>query len=228
MLILADAILPRSLDDIGGRETPTRLRLIAAGEKMLGEEGFKGAALHRIAHAAGQKNKYAIQYHFGDLEGLVDAIFALRLKWVEQRRRDLFECARERGLLDSLPALLETLLLPMAEQVDDEGRHSYARFWLQHMARPLRPDDAHAQTRRRRGPVEYVHVEIARMLELDTETVALRMHLIGSMIYWALIDRDNGHAMGLPVPTLDVTLVGIIAVMETALHAPHWPPLAMA
>lgn len=215
------------MQDIRGDETPARLRLLATAERMLGEEGFKGAALHKIAQAAGQKNKYAVQYHFGSLHGLIEAIFAIRLKWVGQRRAELFQCARERGLLDSLPALLETIFLPMAEQVDEEGRHTYARFWLQYMARPVEPEGDSAPNRRKRGPVEYVHAEIARILGQDDQAISMRLHLIGSMIYWALIDRDNSRAMGWSVPALDVTLAGTIKVMETALQSPQWPSLSL-
>jgi hypothetical protein len=69
-------------------------------------------ALQEIATVAGQANQYAVQHHFGDLDRLIRAIFALRLRWIHYRRADLLVRVAQLGLLDSVGTLLEALFVP--------------------------------------------------------------------------------------------------------------------
>ncbi len=49
----------------------TREKLIAAAERLMANHGIDGVDLREIHAAAGQRNRSAIAYHFGDREGLV-------------------------------------------------------------------------------------------------------------------------------------------------------------
>lgn len=135
MLLLTKKAEPSTIDDIDGPETPAKRRLIAAGEQMMGQDGIANAPLHEVAALAGQSNRYAVQYHFGDRAGLVGAILSIRRRRLVARRHDLFEAAKEKDLLSDTRALLEIIFLPTAEQVDPAGHHSYARFLLQFLSR---------------------------------------------------------------------------------------------
>ncbi|MGH6781308.1 MAG: TetR/AcrR family transcriptional regulator, partial [Sphingomonadaceae bacterium] len=55
------------------RRSATRERLMAAGEALIGLHGIDGVSLEDIARGAGQANKYAVQYHFGSRDGLIQA-----------------------------------------------------------------------------------------------------------------------------------------------------------
>src|SRR5262245_35061234 len=54
----------------------TRAALIAAAERLMSQHGIDGVELKTIMREAGARNRSAIDYHFGNREGLVHAIGA--------------------------------------------------------------------------------------------------------------------------------------------------------
>lgn len=106
------------------RRGRTRDRLMAAGERLIGAKGINGVSLEEIARAAGQANKYAVQYHFGGREGLVQHILDTRLAAVEARRAEM--------LAETDPhetaAIVAAFVLPLAELGADGV---FPRFLLQ-------------------------------------------------------------------------------------------------
>jgi AcrR family transcriptional regulator len=107
--------------------------LIEAGERLIAEQGLR-VPLREIGLAAGAANKVAVQYHFGDRDRLIDAIFRYRLPQLEERRSALLARARAKGGEVRTADLMEVLLRPIAEVVDAEGRRSYAGFLYQLIA----------------------------------------------------------------------------------------------
>jgi AcrR family transcriptional regulator len=136
MIDLLDEPKPTQLGRQSSLFSPAKMKIIAAAEKVLGEQSFTTAPLYKIAEASGQSNKSAVQYHFGDRDGLIDAIFAARRELIAARRAHLFDLADRLGRQNDLGSLLQCIYLPQAEQVDDTGRHSYIRFVLQYFVRP--------------------------------------------------------------------------------------------
>jgi AcrR family transcriptional regulator len=90
------ALQPREL------ETTTREHLIDVAESLFLSQGVDQVSLRAIAREAGQKNPSALQYHFGNREGLIDAIAARRLLQQEARRAMLLEDALKQGETISL------------------------------------------------------------------------------------------------------------------------------
>jgi len=221
-LALARPLVPVKMSGIPGPETASKRNLIAAGERLLGLKGFGGVALQEIANAAGQANKYAVQYHFGDLDGLIRAIFTLRLRWIHQRRADLLERADTLGLLGSIDALLEALFVPLSEQVDDEGRHSYARFWLQYTARPGYQPGNDSLFSIAGTPTEQLFGHLASALGIKPDEALDRFGMQGPVLLSSLIDRDNRQARGETV-ALDHVIARTIRSVGAALSAklPH-------
>lgn len=106
------------------RRDRTRERLMAAGERLIGVKGIDGVALEEIARAAGQANKYAVQYHFGGREGLVQQILDTRMAAVEARRAALLAD----GDPGDVAAIVAAFVLPLAELGGDGG--AFPRFLL--------------------------------------------------------------------------------------------------
>jgi AcrR family transcriptional regulator len=105
--------------------------LLDAAERLIAERGFE-VPLRDIAHAAGQRNNSAVNYHFRSRQDLLDAVVARRLLPMELER--------ERMLADlddgaDVHALMRILVLPL---VHLESTH-YARF-LQVVASRLRTE----------------------------------------------------------------------------------------
>ena len=71
------------------RSAQTRERFIGAAQQLYAERSIDSVSLNEITVAAGQKNRNALQYHFGNRDGLLQAIidkhadrvFALRRKY---------------------------------------------------------------------------------------------------------------------------------------------------
>ncbi len=56
----------------------TREAIMRAAEKLIASKGLENITIREIVDAAGQKNESALQYHFQNLTGLVQAIHAIR------------------------------------------------------------------------------------------------------------------------------------------------------
>ena len=60
------------------RGQETRRLLMQAAEKLIAEKGLEQVSIREILNEAGQNNTSALQYHFGNLNGLIAAIHAER------------------------------------------------------------------------------------------------------------------------------------------------------
>jgi AcrR family transcriptional regulator len=108
----------------------TRAQILDAAEHLFAVEGIESVSLRRIGVASGAANHFAVQYHFGDKDQLLRAIFERRLPDLEARRVARLAEMEAEGRGDDVHALIDLLLRPLADEVDADGRHSYAAFLL--------------------------------------------------------------------------------------------------
>jgi AcrR family transcriptional regulator len=97
----------------------TRRRLIETAERLFAEHGPDGVSLRQISAAAGQSNNFAVQYHFGTREGLLDAIVAHRLPRIDAIRSTLLGDVTRSGREQDVRALLDVLFWPLAHEARD-------------------------------------------------------------------------------------------------------------
>jgi AcrR family transcriptional regulator len=107
-----------------------KLRIIAAAESLYASRSIESVSFREIAQRAGNRNTNAVQYHFGDLDTLVQAIFAWRVWQMEPVRGAMLD---EAGDDPDLESLFRMLCEPLLDLVDDEGRHSYAAFMSKYL-----------------------------------------------------------------------------------------------
>ncbi len=105
-------------------------RILESAERLFASRGIDGVSLRQIGAAAGSANHFVVQYHFGTKERLVRAIFERRLSSLEARRGRRLSRIRSEGRIHDVDALMHVMLRPLAEEVDLEGRCSYAMFLL--------------------------------------------------------------------------------------------------
>ena len=111
----------------------TRDRLVETAERLLGSHGVDAVSLRQIAAAAGERNPAVIQYHFGDREGLIAAIFERRMTELDPRRAALVEALEAAGRGHDLRGLLAAVISPIIDfliQDWDAGR-AYVIFIAQ-------------------------------------------------------------------------------------------------
>ncbi|GAA4969138.1 hypothetical protein GCM10023205_37990 [Yinghuangia aomiensis] len=119
----------------------TRDDMVLAAERLFARFGVDGVSLRQIGAAAGQRNVAAAQYHFGDKQTLLQAIYDFRLSAIDMRRRELLDAVRASGTAGDVRALVEVLVVPLAEQAAAPGSH-YVRFlnrMCDHQGRALLP-----------------------------------------------------------------------------------------
>jgi len=105
------------------RSAQTRERFIEAAQRLFAERSIDSVSLNEITVAAGQKNRNALQYHFGSRDGLLQAIIdthadrvlVLRQKYLDQPGRG---CS-------VAEAAARALVRPVVDYIDEnpEGIH---------------------------------------------------------------------------------------------------------
>lgn len=110
------------------RRDATRVALIEAAESLFAEAGVEGVSTRQIGAAIGSANTNVVAYHFGSKEALLEAVCRHRLPDMDRRRRVLLDEADAGRPAGDLATLVRIFALPLYEQVDAAGRHSFARF----------------------------------------------------------------------------------------------------
>ncbi len=92
----------------------TKIRILDAAENLLAERGFAACSMRAVTTAAGV-NLGAVNYHFRTKQDLLQAVFARRLKPLNQARVAALDAceARARGKPAPLDELLAAFLAPV-------------------------------------------------------------------------------------------------------------------
>lgn len=119
-------------------QNDTRAQIIRAAEELFAARGLDGVSLREINRAAGQSNTGAVQYHFGDRDGLILALIAKHRRDTEPRRHALLDQYEDAGV-DDLRALASALVLPAAAKLaDPDGGREYLQVSAEFYSRPNR------------------------------------------------------------------------------------------
>ncbi|WP_051786002.1 TetR/AcrR family transcriptional regulator [Endozoicomonas numazuensis] len=104
----------------------TREIILDTAERLMAERGIDSVSLNEIVRESKQKNASALQYHFGNKEGLVQAIYDKHKPGIEQRREELFDQLNDNP---DLSDIIEVLATPMIEEIDNpDGGMNYLLF----------------------------------------------------------------------------------------------------
>ncbi|MCX7621227.1 MAG: TetR family transcriptional regulator [Acidimicrobiales bacterium] len=149
----------------------TREHLLDVAERLFGERGVDAVSLREIRIAAGQRNASALQFHFGDRDGLLRALADRHLPRLAETQLRLLEQTKAEGRERDPLSLVEVLIRPTAEYV---AAGPSARAWLkiaaELAARPERRFDEFAN-----GAPRQVIEAGGRLVELMAERMPLRL-----------------------------------------------------
>lgn len=130
----------------GGSPQQTRDRLLTAAEHLFARHGVTGASLREINRLAGARSPVAVQYHFGDRDGLVRAVMAKHWPAVDARRHALLD-EHEADPSKGPRFLAACLVRPLAAKLaDDDGGRDYLRIYAELINRPREEREEDAAT----------------------------------------------------------------------------------
>ncbi|WP_016932785.1 TetR family transcriptional regulator [Rhodococcus sp. R1101] len=104
--------------------------MIEVAERMFAERGLDGVSMRDVASAAGQKNNSAVQYHFGGRDGLILEVFRRRMAVVNAAREEFLATIDDEGRGQDVRALVEAVLVPLANYIAERGVGSYYAQFL--------------------------------------------------------------------------------------------------
>lgn len=123
--------MPATVDNRhADRSAQTRIRFIEAGQKLFAERSIDSVSLNEITVAAGQKNRNALQYHFGGRDGLLQAIIDSHAARVHELRQRYLQDIDTGTARDAARALVG----PLADYVEENPRAVYYIKILSQMA----------------------------------------------------------------------------------------------
>lgn len=198
----------------------TRERLIRTGERLFGERGIAAVSLREIGVAAGQRNTAAAQYHFGDKDALVRAIFEYRMTGINEDRLQRLAAMHTDGQASDLRSLLEAFVYPLAASTTEPDSH-YGQF-LVHLTNDPRYRigwdwDAASSLR-------LVWQGILRCLaDLPSTVIDERRRMLSHVVLHTIADHE---LTGTPVPAADPPgwAVRLVDATEGLLTAPNSTP----
>ena len=98
------------------RSAQTRRRFIEAGQTLFAARSIDSVSLNEITVAAGQKNRNALQYHFGSREGLLQAIVDTHAARVCELRQPYLETSPNSGDSNARSAS-RALICPLVDYI---------------------------------------------------------------------------------------------------------------
>lgn len=172
----------------------TRERLILTAERLFATEGIESVSLREIARAAGQKNVAAMQYHFGDRQGLFSAILEYRMSRIEPMRAKLLAATDERGEGELLRPLIACLVLPFVEHVRGEGARSH---YIEFLARLQVSHPEFVAQENSGKPWQANVLEISRRLQVfagsrSVTAVYQRQRMMGACLIHSVAEFERG------------------------------------
>lgn len=194
---------------------PTREQLIVTAERLFAEHGL-GVPLRRITQAARQKNESALQYHFGNRNGLIEAIFDLRMAPINARRMQRLDAlAAGCGCME----IAESLVAPLAQGLCARDSAHYLRFLAQIQLAPSQvPASAwnrhYASIRRSAALFRDIRPELPRQIG----NLRFRLAITAMVMHLADVEREGaaapkplgGAAVALRVDDLVQAIGGIL------------------
>jgi len=99
------------------RGEATRELILVTAERLFAERGIEATPLRDIGLAADQRNNFAVQYHFGDREHLVQAIAEYRARPLIDRQSELLADLVARGGSPTVVEFVRTFVTALADNL---------------------------------------------------------------------------------------------------------------
>ena len=120
---------------VSPRSGATRAKLIAVAERLFAEQGVQSVSLNEVNKAAQQRHGSACQYHFGNKDGLIQAILDKHVPAIAQQRDRLFDEMVADGGVPPIEHVVAAFARPVAAKLlDADGGKEFVRLNAQLVA----------------------------------------------------------------------------------------------
>ena len=201
----------------------TREKLIAAAETLYGTRSIDAVSLREIAVSAGQKNPNALQYHFDNRDGLLQAIVEKHAERVAAGRADYFRRAQG-GEWAPAEAAARCLVMPIVDYVEDNpGAINFVRIVSQitatHQAGAENTTAINIRFPRVPGLRQLFDQALAPLSAREAER---RVHLAVTTTFQAIanIYRDGERRSGDPLAARGPMVAQLVCMLESFFQAP--------
>jgi AcrR family transcriptional regulator len=200
-------------------------RLLLTAERLFAQHGIDAVSTRQIAVAAGQRNVGALHYHFGNMDALIDALLALRLRGINRRREALLDQLQADGALDDLHALLRALVQPLLDELEAPDNHFIG--CLQQLYIGKRGQKVYASlSPELTSGLDRVNTAIAALLvHVPLAVRNDRLGLMGVQIVYSAAGWYYQRERGEPVSPLPQLTANLIDFLAGGLCAPVSAPL---
>ena len=160
---------PEGVDDVAVAVAgdDNRLRILRAAERLMADRGIDGVSLREINRTANQGNASALQYHFGDREGLLIAVLERHQVHTDPRRHEMLDAYEALGD-GELRMLASALVVPLVEKLDDpDGGRAYLQVACEFYSRARTPADLGRHRDPRHSMARWHRLVAARLPEQE-------------------------------------------------------------
>jgi AcrR family transcriptional regulator len=215
------------------RGEQTRQHLLDVAERLFGERGFQAVSLREIRLASGARNTAAMQFHFGDRDGLVTALMNRHMPRIGTIQQDLFDRMVAEGRAGDRRSLVEVLVRPAAEYL---GWGPGERAWVKIMAELSSLPDLRADEMRAAAPAPALEVGTALFDQLCRQmprlVAARRMVVLAQSAVQICADRariaDEDATVARHALPLAAFTENLVDMIDGALFATVSPSTARA
>jgi AcrR family transcriptional regulator len=204
----------------------TRARLIAAAEKLFAERGIDAVSMNEVQRAAGQRNKSALQYHFGNKEQLLEAILDKHVPGIELRRHRWLDEIEASGRYD-IRELMKALVVPVFEKLEDpDGGRAYVTIQAQIIGSPSTLERWSAAIRNNRGVGRLMRMLDRVCPELPWPVRQARYLLVTELLFHSISDFGRLSTLEPPLfppASRDLFLSNLVDVLAALAAAPVSP-----
>lgn len=203
------------------RSARTRDTIVRAAEKLFSEHGIEAVSLNTITSAANQSNRNAVQYHFGNKDGLIKAILDKHNPGISQHSLTLLDKLLAAGT--PFPRLMARIVVePLAAKLQDtDGGAAYLHVSSELIARNALDYFAPKND----APSVRVEERISRILRenfqhLPAEALTQRVFLMTGGAFRALSDHARYMNQSQTLSNTAFLVSNLIDCFEAILAAP--------
>lgn len=201
----------------------TRTRIVAAAETLFAERGIDRVSLVEIGKAAGQRNRSAVQYHFGDKAALLEAIRQKHAPGIDARRAAMLD-ALDDTRRPPLRGLVEALVIPVAEKLRDaDGGEAYVRINAALVGHPRFPLLSRRSTRDNRTAARLLQLVARATPALPEPLREPRMLLVTGLVFHGIADNARLARRRGAADAWQLTVSHLVDCVLAVLQAPVSP-----